>query len=675
VTLDNTGLLPVIDVRLAALMDPVALAEPITDPFPFSASVAALVDSAVTTNEGPYLAGSPFARAVFTTSATRLLVRGYTNIAGSYPVFAELGVVADGVYIDSVRASGNGYFSGVVFLPEDTTTLEVINGLVTNPGGGSFGTYVVAIEADAVLTPITPAVTNRTVFLVDSIGAGDSADIPTGGAYIPLLRSATTDSIIAHGWGNNSFTDMAGDASKRTTLLAELVALAPATIIDTLGTTDYGLARGSAAATEIARAALYDAIHTALPSAEIIAVTPLLRTVETANSHGDTLGAYRTAMINAASGRAWVTVLDGTSFMTTAELRDGVHPSTYGHWLWASAIDSHLGITVPDFPFGTDLLNAGPGDNGTVTEVSTDIYRAEKVGTESAWDAGFYGLPQAGDFRYQIDVPQYLDIMIGVNDVPHAEYGYSDMLKQVYLAASSSIFAYDGATSGAGLAFYAPGDRIWVDRTGTDLTFKKGAAYDTGDTLRTVSSVTGTQSLDLSIFTPGRYVDLYIEPPPLDADMTAGPDVNGTVTALGGGVERLEKTGGGAAFNAGFYGVSHAGDFRYSFDIDDFQHTMIGVSVDGDGGSGYTDMLHQIYLDQSSAIWSYNGASSLGSVGAYVAGDRVWMDRTGTTLTFKKGADYGTGTVLRTAAGVSGTVYPDLSMFTVGGILDVARAS
>jgi hypothetical protein len=252
-------------------------------------------------------------------------------------------------------------------------------------------------------------------------------------------------------------------------------------------------------------------------------VTPLSRVSETSpNSFSNTLADYRTAVTAAAAGKSWVTVVDGTSFMTTAEMADGLHPTTHGHLLWAKGIDGYLGYTVPDAVFGPDPLNAGPDAFGSVTSLGGGAYRATKVSGPggvsgpAAFVAGFYGQLHSGDFRIQLDAQDMQHTMIGVNTTPHLSSAYQDMAHQIYITDTGVMYTYDGAVQ-TGLiqstAGYAAGDgssgRFWVDRTGTTLTFKQGAAYTGGTVLRTVSAVTGPIALDISMATTGTRMDVH----------------------------------------------------------------------------------------------------------------------------------------------------------------------
>jgi hypothetical protein len=71
--------------------------------------------------------------------------------------------------------------------------------------------------------------------------------------------------------------------------------------------------------------------------------TPLVRSVESANGSGSTLGDYRTQIATAVSSRtAFATLVDGTAILTTADLDDGVHPTTAGHAAYAAYVGGVL---------------------------------------------------------------------------------------------------------------------------------------------------------------------------------------------------------------------------------------------------------------------------------------------------------------------------------------------
>jgi len=117
--------------------------------------------------------------------------------------------------------------------------------------------------------------------------------------------------------------------------------VAKSRVIVALGANDYGVLGSpvtglwSAANFGTAYGTFLDKLHTYLPFATVYCFTPPKRSAplnENANTFGDTLGAYRTAISTAVSTRsAWARVIDGTAApMPQTMGSDGVHPDVVG---------------------------------------------------------------------------------------------------------------------------------------------------------------------------------------------------------------------------------------------------------------------------------------------------------------------------------------------------------
>ena len=469
----------------------------------YSVTPTAFTDNAVTIDQTSYKQTSALARTVVTTSAVNLIVHGYCTLFADFSAFCEIGVYVDGAFLQSLIPTANGAFALPLTLPGGAHTVAFVNGLQSKVGGVIKGTYLVSIDADAAITQTFPAVTSRVLFLDDSIGVGGNANMPTQYSYKARLRKVTTDSIVSYGWGFNTFASIAGDSTKRTALMAIITAANPTRIVDTLGTNDYALVETSPTTMATNKGALYDAIHTALPSATIFAVKPILRNDEgVPNSAGFTIGDYRTALNAVTTGRSFVTLVDGSAFMPNSATADGIHPNNYGHLLWAQGVDNYLGYTVPDDLVTANPMNKGPDTLGTLTTDSTGVYTIEKTSGSTAFDCGFYGAPRTGDFRYQIDTIVDCDFMVGINASAGTQSGYSDMSLQIYPSAGGSLYKYDGATSGGPTTPATRGSgtagRLHVDRTGTTYTVRMGATYATASVLRT-DTLSGTYAIDFSV--------------------------------------------------------------------------------------------------------------------------------------------------------------------------------
>jgi lysophospholipase L1-like esterase len=313
---------------------------------PNSYALTQFTDTGAATDRGLYLETSAYSSADFETEATVIEVASYNNLFGTYPTYTKLGVLVDGVYSQSLTPGAAGSAYNRAYLPAGTKTVSIVNGTQSKPSGTVLGVFATQVSGNSSLrqTNLTPL--NRVLVYGDSIAVGDAASPMHSTAWAMMVRAAHyPNSLALEAWGYRSLHDDCVDATARTAFVAKVAAYSPETIWLAIGTNDYGLNKWAAAAFGTAFAALLDDLHTALPDAAIYAQTPILRTTETANASGSTLGDYRTQIATAQSTRsAYCTLVDGTAFMTTASLADGVHPTTAGHALYADAVKTALGI-------------------------------------------------------------------------------------------------------------------------------------------------------------------------------------------------------------------------------------------------------------------------------------------------------------------------------------------
>lgn len=312
-------------------------------PVSYTDTPTAFTDSAAVTDQGSHYETSSWARAVYDTDATVMWVHSWNNIYGTYPQYTSLGVIVDGAYYGSVTPTLAGDARGLVLLPEGSKRVEIVNGLTSKPASTLIGTYLTSIEADAPLTRVMPADTGGLIFYGDSITVGADALPPMRDAAMALVRAAAPEPVGMEAYGWRSLYDDCADAIKRAAFVAKIVARNPGKLWLAIGTNDYGLNKWSAASFGAAYAALMDDLHAALPGLAIFAQSPLIRSTETANGSGSTTDDYRDQVLAAATGRAWVTYVDGKSILTTAVLSDGIHPTSAGHATWAAAIIAELG--------------------------------------------------------------------------------------------------------------------------------------------------------------------------------------------------------------------------------------------------------------------------------------------------------------------------------------------
>ena len=315
---------------------------------PFEVWPTAFSDTNLTTNRGGYLETSAWARTVCTTSATTVTVTAFASAWGSYPTFSEIGVVVNGVYNQSVSMPNIGTIATTITLPAGANkTVEFVSGLQTIPTATLVGTWVVSVTSPTNISQTFVSTANRMLVYGDSITVGANSTPPTQNGWFTAVRYAYApkDSAL-EAWGFRKLFDDCIDAAHRTTFTATVQAYSPSIFWMAIGTNDYGISPWAAAAFGVAYADLLDKLHAAMPSLLIYCQTPIVRNVETANGSGSTLSNYRTQISTAVSTRTgYCTLVDGTTFMTTASLdADGVHPTTAGHALYATAVRTVLGV-------------------------------------------------------------------------------------------------------------------------------------------------------------------------------------------------------------------------------------------------------------------------------------------------------------------------------------------
>lgn len=315
---------------------------------PTALNITSFSDTGTTESTANYIRTSPFAQAHFTTTATSIEVEAYSDIYSSFSGLAHIGIWENGAYKGYIAFTADGSktttFTG---LTAGSKTVTLVNGPQSKPSSSVIGSFVKSIKADdASIVQTFPTATNRILVYGDSISVGAFATIPMQSAWDLDVRAAYyTDSLAVEAYGYRSLYDDCVDATARSAFVSKLSAYSPSIIWLAIGTNDYGLNKWSAASFGTAYAALLDDIHTALPSAAIYCQSPIVRTTETANGSGSTLGDYRTQISNAASARSgYCTYCDGSAYMLTSDLTDGVHPNTTGHGKYATAVKTQLGI-------------------------------------------------------------------------------------------------------------------------------------------------------------------------------------------------------------------------------------------------------------------------------------------------------------------------------------------
>lgn len=296
---------------------------------------------------------SPYSRMRFVTDATSADLDIVSDIQGTYPTFAKIGVLVDGAVHATITASQAAMKRYTQSLPAGSGKIvEFITGLQSRPSSTILGTYIRMIAFPQNTNTAIQAGPGGAKLLIygDSIAVGADATNPATEGWPYLISTNWPGQTIVEAFGYRSLNDDAVDSTARAAFVAKVAAAAPAAIWLAIGTNDYGLNTWSAASFGTAYAALLDDLHTALPSALIYCQTPLTRfspASEAANGSGSTLGAYRTQITTAQAARTgYCTLVDGTAMITSsAEMdTDGIHPLTTGHATAHAYVKGVLGL-------------------------------------------------------------------------------------------------------------------------------------------------------------------------------------------------------------------------------------------------------------------------------------------------------------------------------------------
>ena len=216
------------------------------------------------------------------------------------------------------------------------------------------GCFPIEIEFNGKATAISPPTTGgHMVIYGDSITVGAFALNQPLGGFGGLLKREVGDggfdgctTLVAHGY--RQLWDDASDGTKRSAFVSFLAGLSPTPtrLVLAIGTNDWLARWANASAFQTAYTALLDAIGTngTLGSVPLLCISPLL-TASPSSREGNPYGTgtmddYRDAVqaAEAATTHAHTTFLNGKTLLTSAELRDGLHPTTEGHELIYDAI-------------------------------------------------------------------------------------------------------------------------------------------------------------------------------------------------------------------------------------------------------------------------------------------------------------------------------------------------
>jgi YD repeat-containing protein len=316
-----------------------------------------------------------------------------------------------------------------------------------------------------------------------------------------------------------------------------------------------------------------------------------------------------------------------------------------------------------------------PGAGTTVSQEPDGLYRVTKTSGAVDWNADATSLiALEGDFVLRLRPGQNNAHLVGgVARAPGASAHYSNPDYGLYFTDYGSVnFMESGVYAGIGA--YTTGDNFWLVRSGSTINYYKGAtlaAAMAAGTLRTQTGATGALYFDSSLYSAGAVLDVDLSP----LGITNGTGT--TVTARGDGLYRITKTGNNIdSWDSDARSTTKAdGDFVLRLRPAQANAHLIGGVATSPGASAYyTNPDYGFYFTNDGTV-HYMEAGSYSNISTYAAGDNFWLVRSGSTISYYKGATLEAAIAagaLRARTGATGTFYFDSSFYSMGGALDAA---
>ncbi|HYD39126.1 MAG TPA: LysM peptidoglycan-binding domain-containing protein [Allosphingosinicella sp.] len=277
--------------------------------------------------------------------------------------------------------------------------------------------------------------------------------------------------------------------------------------------------------------------------------------------------------------------------------------------------------------------------------------------TRSGSDAGSADATQTT--RYVYDGENHLRFVVGAEGLV-TEYRYdANGLEIAKLEYPESAYSLSGLASGASIAESTL--IAWVSALPDRSSVKRTNTYY--DVRGNVSSVVTSSSAT-------RYGE------GADSAQILAPGANTTVSTEINGYFRITKTSGSAAWDGDAHSMVKAeGDFVVRLrPAQSNMNVVAGLSTAPGVSASYTDPEYGLYFTDSGTVYYMESGTYVALNTTYVAGDVFWINRTGTTINYYKGASLGAAQAagpLRSRTAATQALYFDSSFYNVGAAIDV----
>ena len=325
------------------------------------------------------------------------------------------------------------------------------------------------------------------------------------------------------------------------------------------------------------------------------------------------------------------------------------------------------------------------GQNTSVAPQGDGTFRVTKTGgTDGNYDAIAQSpVELSNDFVLRLRPQQTnKNFIAGVSDWPTSNNDPTSVDYGLEMRSDGTLHHREGGGSGS-LGTYAVGDTLWVVREGTAISYYKGATLKlakAAGALRTVSAVAGSYFVDTAISSNGAACDIGFGNGSDLPGAVIAADPTATVTAHGGDLHRIAKTGG---TNGSYDVVAHSttalsGDFVLRLRPQQSDRSFIaGVSTAPSASNDSGSVNFGLEMGANGVLNYVEGAGN-GLLGTYARGDNLWVVRVDGTISYYKGPTLEQAKAagaLRSVSGASGTYYVDTAVAASGAACDISFSS
>jgi hypothetical protein len=456
-----------------------------------------------------------FSEIKFYTDATSGTVTIYNDLFADYPQYCSIQMLANGNYVAEFIPSANNVsdtfpFSGLI---AGFKTISFRTGAQV----GSKGTYITSLtltnQVGVLLEPDNGD--DAIAAIVDSIMSGVGTSDPTSKATPMLLRDDSTfkQSIALMGYGGATAAEALSinKISTITDVVNYFADKRSKTLLLQRSINDYRTGSTTPLALAYIYSTFIDDLHAADSTIKIVISTPIWSQASIFHDGaGNGLEAYRIALANVATGRSWVSVIDGKELCPqTSFASDDLHPNDAGNVAMAAVYKIFLttgampSTTGRVFKYGYNVSVV----NNDVTQIGGAF--SPPSGSQIGAAFNFPGVTLANnvvnwvEFNLSTDLTKDIAVVMLIDNENDGNYYYPNCSTRAAMFYFSDGYLYVDAKTGVSnqqLTAVTPvsGMRIRLLISGNDIkaqTSTDGINYFDHYTYAGAATTTGTDAL------------------------------------------------------------------------------------------------------------------------------------------------------------------------------------